>query len=67
MSKFTVMIQAVVTNGPYCYVILKDGVGQKSADNVANVAAALDGVKADIAGLLNGETVSRIGMDVTSG
>jgi len=61
-----VQIQQVATNGPYAYVIMKDGVGAKAVNNVASIGAALDGVKADIAGMLSGETVTHVGMTVAS-
>jgi hypothetical protein len=66
MSQFQVRIDAVTTNGPYAYRIYKGGAGQKDVNNVANIGAALDGVKADIAGLLNGETVTTVSMTVQS-
>ena len=66
MASFSVKIVKVVTNGPYAYWIFKDGTGEKSADNVATISAALDGVKADVAGLLAGETVSSVTMTVTT-
>ena len=66
MAQFAAVIQKVTTNGPYSYVILKDGVGQKAAINQASISAALDGVKADIGGMLAGETVDRVNMSVVS-
>ena len=66
MSTFAVRIIAVATNGPYAYSIFKDGVGQKDVNTVATISAALDGVKTDIGGLLNGQTVSLVAMTITS-
>lgn len=66
MAQFIVRITKVATNGPYCYLILKDGVGQKDAISQATIAAALDGVKTDIAALLGGETVNSVAMTVNS-
>ena len=66
VSQYSVIIQKVVTNGPYSYALLKDGVGQKAAVGQANIGAALDAVKADIAGLLSGESVDRVTMNVIS-
>lgn len=66
MAQFSATIQRVVTGGPYAYVVLKDGVGQKAADNQANLNTAMDNVKTDIAGLLAGETVDRVTLNVVS-
>ena len=66
MAQFTATIQKVITNGPYAYSILKDGVGQKAATGQASISAALDSVKADIGGLLGTETVDRVVMNVVS-
>jgi hypothetical protein len=66
MAQFSAIIQKVITNGPYSYVILRDGVGQKTAISQASISAALDGVKTDIGGLLAGETVDRVTMSVLS-
>lgn len=66
MSQFSVQIQKVITNGPYAYSILKDGVGQKAATGQASVSAALDSVKTDIGGMLGGESVDRVTMNVLS-
>jgi hypothetical protein len=66
VSQFSVVIQKEITNGPYAYSIIKDGVGQKAAINQASISAALDAVKADIGGLLAGETVDRVTMSVLS-
>jgi hypothetical protein len=66
VSQFSIVIQKVVTNGPYSYNINKDTVGQKTAINQASVSAALDAVKADIGAMLGGETVDRITMNVLS-
>ena len=66
MAQFSVTIQKVITNGPYAYALLKDGVGQKAATNQASISAALDSVKADIGGLLGTETVDRVVMNVVS-
>jgi hypothetical protein len=66
VSQFSVVIQKNVTNGPYAYQILKDGVGQKAAINQTSISAALDAVKTDIGGLLAGETVDRVTMSVLS-
>ena len=67
MSEFRVEIANVVTNGPYAYWIFKDEVGQKSSDNVATISAALDGIKADVGGLLGTQTVKRVTMTIISG
>ena len=66
MAQYSAVIQKVTTNGPYAYVLLKDSVGQKAATNQASISAALDSVKTDIGGLLGGETVDRVNMNVTS-
>jgi len=66
MAQFNAAVLKVLVNGPYSYTILKDGVGQKTVNNVATVAAAINGIRDDIAGLLGGETVQRIQMTVTS-
>lgn len=66
MATFQVVIQKEITNGPYAYSIIRDGVGQKAAISQASVSAALDAVKTDIGGLLGGETVDRITMNVLS-
>lgn len=67
MSKFTVQITNVTTGGPYAYVVFKDGDGIKAATGQASVTAALDAVKADIGNNLAGQTVFRVGMDITTG
>jgi hypothetical protein len=66
VSQFSVTIQKNITNGPYAYEIIKDGVGQKAAINQATISAALDAVKTDIGGLLGGESVDRVTMNVLS-
>ena len=66
MSQFQVRIDKVVTNGAYCYRIYQDGVGQKDVNNVSTIALALDGVKADVAALLGGQTVTSVSMTVQS-
>lgn len=66
MARFTATINKPVTNGPYAYVIFRDGVCQKDVNGVTTLANALDGVKTDIAGLLGGETVNRVNMSVNS-
>lgn len=60
MSQWKAIVTRVATNGPYAYVLLKNGVGQKDSNSLANVSAALDGIKADIGAGLNGETVNGI-------
>lgn len=64
VSQFSVVIQKEIVNGPYAYSILKDGVGQTAVTGKATIGAALDGVKTDIGGLLGGETVDRVTMNV---
>ena len=66
MAQFQVRIISVVTNGPYAYSLFKNGVGLKDVNNQSTISAALDGVKADIATNLGGETVSIVNMSVTS-
>jgi len=66
MAQFMARITAVTTNGPYCYLLLKDGQGIKDANALASISAALDGVKADIAANLAGETVKSVAMTVNS-
>ena len=66
MANFSVQISKVTTNGPYAYVVFKNNVGEKAVNNIATISAALDGVKTDIAGLLLGEVVDRVGMSVQS-
>ena len=66
MANFNIRIIKVVTGGPYAYEIFKDGVGQKSAIGLATISLAMDGVKTDVAGMLGGETVQVIGMNVSS-
>jgi hypothetical protein len=66
VAQYSVVIQKEIVNGPYAYSIIKDGVGQTAVTGKATVAAALDGVKTDIGGLLGGETVDRITMNVQS-
>lgn len=66
VSQFSIVIQKVITNGPYSYNINKDGVGQKTAVNQATIGAAMDNVKTDIAGLLAGETIDKLTMNVIS-
>jgi hypothetical protein len=66
VAQFSVTIQKEVTGGPYAYSITKDGVGQKAAISQASISAALDAVKTDIGGLLGGETVDRVTMNVLS-
>ena len=66
MSQFAVRIQKVVTNGPYSYVIIQDGVGQKDANALATIGAALDGVKTDVSALLGGQTVQTVTMTISS-
>ena len=66
MSVFQYVITKVVTNGPYSYLVSKDGVGQKDVNNVADISTALDGVKSTIAGLLSGETVTQATGNVRS-
>ena len=67
MATYNANVLKVVTNGPYSYSLLKDGVGQKVVNNIATVAAAMNGIRDDIGALLAGETVDRINMTVTSG
>lgn len=66
VSQFSVVIQKEITNGPYAYSIIKDGVGQTAVTGKATIGAALDGVKTDIGALLGGETVDRVNMSVLS-
>lgn len=66
MAKFTAQITKVITNGPYAYIIYKDGVGQKSSDNVATVTDALNGVRDDISGLLGGQVIQKISLSAES-
>jgi hypothetical protein len=66
MAQYQAVIIKVLTNGPYAYALKKDGVGQKDVNNVASIAAALDGVKTDIAGLLGAEVVQQAVINVTS-
>lgn len=66
MARFRVQINGMATNGPYAYWIFKDDVGTKSADQVATIADALDGVKADVAALLAGETITKVSMAIDS-
>ena len=67
MAQYNAAVLKVLVNGPYSYTLLKDGVGQKTVSNVATVAAAINGIRDDIAGLLGGETVERLNMTVQSG
>jgi hypothetical protein len=55
----------VITNGPFAYVIFKDGIGQKSADNVT-AGNLLSSISADISALLGGETVDGGNLTVRS-
>ena len=57
MPSYDVKFVRVITNGPFAYVILKDGVGQKSADNVS-AANLLSSISTDITSLLGSETVT---------
>ncbi len=66
MSQFNVRITNVTTNGPYAYLLIKDGIGLKDANNQANISTALDNVKADIAANLGGETVRTVTMTVNT-
>lgn len=66
MAQFSVVIQKEITNGPYAYSIIKDGVGQKAAVSQASLSAAMDNVKTDVAGMLAGETVDRLTMNIVS-
>lgn len=66
MSQFEVRIESITTNGPYMYVIDKDGAGMKAAIGLASISAALDAVKADIGANLGGQTVRNVGMNVTT-
>ena len=66
MAQFQARIIRVVTNGPFAYSLFKDGIGQKDVNNLATIGAALDGVKADIGGLLGGEVVQAATLTVTS-
>lgn len=67
MARFTVHIRKVQTGGPYAYHIEHDSAGIKAAVGLASISAAIDAVKSDIAGLVPvGESVTRVGMDVTT-
>jgi hypothetical protein len=67
MARFTLHITKVATGGPYAYVINQNGLGIKAAAGIASISAAIDAVKSDIAGLVPvGESVTRVGMDVTT-
>lgn len=56
MPSYKVQFQRIITNGPFVYVIFKDGVGQKSADQVTALNL-LSSINADLTSLLGGETV----------
>ena len=58
MATYRVNFIRVITNGPFAYVIVKDGVGQKSADNIT-AANLLSSISTDIGALTTaaGETV----------
>ena len=66
MAVFQANVLKVLVNGPYSYSVLKDGVGQKVVNNLPTVAAAMNGIRDDIGGLLGGEGVVRITMTVNS-
>lgn len=66
MSAYVVQINRVVTNGPYAYILFKDGVGVKDSNTLASISAAMSAVQTDIGGMLGTETVSRVQMTVTS-
>lgn len=67
MSQYIADIRKVRNNGPFMYIIMKDGAGEKAAINIANLGAAFNGARDDIAGLLaQGEQVERVLMQVQS-
>ncbi len=67
MATFNVAVMKVITNGPYSYTLVKDGVGQKTVNNLTTVAAAMNGIRDDIGALLAGESVERINIIAQSG
>lgn len=66
MAQYQVRITRVVTNGPYCTLIVKDGAGFKDTNSIANIGAAIDGVKADIGADLGGQVVTSMNMSVNT-
>lgn len=66
MSQFQARITSVATNGPYAYILLKDGAGLIDRNAQANISTALDNVKNDIAANLAGQTVNNVVMTVNA-
>ena len=48
MATFNAAVLKVLVNGPYSYTLLKDGVGQKTVNNLATVAAEISGNDSNI-------------------
>ncbi len=63
---FRAEIVSTLGNGPYCFVVYKNTVGQWANINVANVSAALDSARVQIGGRLGAETVRRVTWSVTT-
>lgn len=60
MANHVALCWKFVTGGPYGYAVLKEGLGQKVVIGVATLAAAFDGIRADVAAQLAGETVQKV-------
>lgn len=65
-SVFIVRIQAVVTNGPYAYTVLKNGSGVIDRNGQADISTALTNAKNDVGANLAGELVTDVMMTVRS-
>jgi hypothetical protein len=64
---FRAEIVNVAGNGPYAFVVYKNGAGQWANIGIANPSAALDSARVQIGGrLAGGETVRRVTWNVTT-
>ena len=64
MSVIVGKIGRVKTNGPFMYIIEKDGVGEKAVTGVPTLGAAFNGVRDDIGALVGAEVVQVVTVQV---
>lgn len=65
--RITARILRVLTNGPYSYVIFKNGIAQKAVTNQTDILNAMNNVRTDVAGMLDGDEVKVLDWTVTTG
>ena len=65
MANYVAKVERVITNGPFTYVITKEGVGLKAVVSIATLGAAFNGIRDDIAAAIpQGENVLGISLAV---